>query len=365
MSEERTNPGPAAGRSCGFSIGITIDRAIADVAASQFGRVSRPQLLAIGASDNAIAHRVRSGRLRRVRPGVYAIGGSAEGSRERCAAALLDVGPSSLVSHLSAAAEHGMRRPSPLVVDVTTPRRLPVRDGIRIHTRAVDPQEAQTLDGLPATSPARTLFDLGTMLGSKAHAAAANQAFVDGLVTLGELYATGELNARCRGATAFKRLLATLDPEGRRIRSSLEARLNDFLRARRFPPWEQNVRMRIGTDEIEADVLWRQQRVIVEADGRNPHLAPLTFVSDRRRDRRVQVEGWFPVRITWTDLDDRPDELEDDPRALLRKNARVRGSGPAKDRNISGPLALFPLSSGRRATSASRNGHWRPPNPNA
>lgn len=117
-------------------------------------------------------------------------------------------------------------------------------------------------------------------------------------------------------------MLDRIDPEGRRIRSPLEARLNAFLRARAFPPWESNARVRIGRETIEPDVLWREQRVIVEADGRDPHLAPLTFASDRRRDRRLRAEGWEPVRVTSVDLDDRPDELDADLRALLRLRPR-------------------------------------------
>lgn len=252
------------------------------------------------------------------RRGVYAVGCAETNSRTRCATALLDIGPGSLVSNLSAAAEQGLRLPAPLVVDITTARRIPSRDGIRVHTREIHPDEIRRRDGLPMTSPSQTLFDLGTVLGAKAHAKAANQAFVLGLLTIDDLHATLARNQRRKGARAFRRLLAALDPDDRVIRSPLEARLNAFLRARGFPPWEQNVRLRIGSETIEPDVLWRRQRVIVEADGRDPHLAPLTFASDRRRDRRVQVEGWQPVRATSGDLDDRPDELEADLRALLR-----------------------------------------------
>jgi very-short-patch-repair endonuclease len=112
-------------------------------------------------------------------------------------------------------------------------------------------------------------------------------------------------------------MLARIDPDDRLIRSPLEARLNAFLRDRGFPPWESNARIRIGGETIEPDVLWRPQRVVVEADGRDPHLAPLTFASDRRWDRRLRVEGWEPVRVTTVDLADRPDELDADLRALL------------------------------------------------
>ena len=112
--------------------------------------------------------------------------------------------------------------------------------------------------------------------------------------------------------------MTRIDPEGRPIRSPLEARLNRFLRARGLPPWEQNATLWIAGERIKPDVLWRPQRVIVEADGRDPHLAPLTFDSDRRRDRRLRVEGWQPVRVTSADLDTRPEELESDLHALLK-----------------------------------------------
>jgi hypothetical protein len=209
-----------------------------------------------------------------------------------------------------------MIRHAPLVVDITTPRRIPSRDGIRVHTRRLDPEAVRPVAGLPVTSPSQTLFDLAAVLGQDALARAANEAFVLGIVDEEALRATLAANARRKGAAAFRRLLADLGIAGR-VRSPLEIRLHRFLGARGFPPWESNVRLRVGGEWIEPDVLWREQRVIVEADGRGPHLAPLTFASDRRRDRRARVEGWNPVRVTDPDLRLRPDELEFDLRAIL------------------------------------------------
>lgn len=174
------------------------------------------------------------------------------------------------------------------------------------------------LDGIPVTAPVRTLFDLGTMLRAEAHAAAANEAFVRKLCTIEELRAARARYAGRNGSRAFDRLLSTLDPEGREVRSPLETRLNSFLRARGFPPWESNVLLEVGGETIRPDVLWRPQRVIVEADGRDPHLSPLTFDSDRRRDRRLRVEGWQPVRVTARDLGPCADELAADLHSLLR-----------------------------------------------
>jgi very-short-patch-repair endonuclease len=205
------------------------------------------------------------------------------------------------------------------------------RDGIRLHRREIDPAETRVVDGLALTSPAQTLFDLATVLGTAALAKAANEAFVQGLVTMDGLRATRARNAGRKGAAAFDRVLGLLDPRGRRIRSPLESRLNEFLRARRFPPWEQNVRLVIDGEVIEPDVLWRRQQVIVEADGRGPHLAPLTFASDRRRDRRVRVAGFEPVRVTEVDLDDRPDELEADLKTLLTRAEARNAQKAASD----------------------------------
>ena len=299
----------------GLAVGV--DAAIAEVAAAQHGRISRRQLAAIGVSDDAISHRVLTGRLHRLRRGLYAVGHRGETQNGRHRAAMLDVGPDALVSHLSSAADWKLRLPAPRVVDITSPRRLRSRPGIRLHCRSIDPEEIRSHHGLLLTSPSQTLFDLGTVLGSKALAKAANEAFVLRLATLEDLRGTLGRNANRKGATNFRRMLATLDPAGHRVRSPLETRLNAFLRARGFPPWESNVRLRIGDDVIEPDVLWRAQRVIVEADGRDPHLAPLTFASDRRRDRRLNAERWHPVRVTERDLGPGADELDRDLRTIL------------------------------------------------
>jgi very-short-patch-repair endonuclease len=294
-----------------------IDEVIAELAQRQEGRLTRAQLAAAGVSDDAIALRVASGRLVRLRRGVFAVGGGAETVRGRARAALLSVGGDGVLRHGWSGAAWTMCAAYPSSIDVTTPRRLRSRPGIRVHRLPLERDEVRHLHKLPLTSPVRTLFDLGTMLRPEAHLLAANEGFVKRRYTIAELRRAESRYAGRTGSKAFARLMERIDPEGRPIRSPLEARLNRFLRARGFPPWEQNAKLWVAGEMIEPDVLWRQRRVIVEADGRDPHLAPLTFASDRRRDRRLRVEGWEPVRVTSADLDDRLDELDADLRALL------------------------------------------------
>jgi hypothetical protein len=100
------------------------DEVIAHLAALQSGRVSRRQLVATGVSPDAIDRRIANGRLMIVQRGVYAVGFAATGVRERWAAALLRVGPESMLSNFASAAAWRIRLPPPAVVDVATTRRL-------------------------------------------------------------------------------------------------------------------------------------------------------------------------------------------------------------------------------------------------
>jgi len=314
VDEDGAKSGAGHHLSHGFDVGA--DGRIARLARRQRGRVTRTQLLSASITVDEIRHRLGSGRLHREHAGVYAVGYRRHGRVGRWQSALLAVGDDGVLSDFVAAARHGFGA-DPVTVDITCPRKLHTRRGIRLHHRHLPPREVVRLEGLPFTSPSRTLFDLASRLNGSRLAAAANEAFVRRIVTLDELYATAARNRGRRGSVAFRRLLATLDPEGREVRSRLEVRLNSFLRARGFPRWEQNVPLRVAGETIRPDVLWRAQRVVVEADGRDPHLAPLTFDRDRRRDRRLRVDGWQPVRVTSRDLGAGADELEADLRRLL------------------------------------------------
>ncbi|MBA2523579.1 MAG: type IV toxin-antitoxin system AbiEi family antitoxin domain-containing protein [Solirubrobacterales bacterium] len=308
------------GKDCGFR--LSDDRKIAAIARRQRGHVTRAQLISAGITGDAIDHRLQKGRLTREHDGVYAYGFSVPDHLGRATAALLAVGEDGVLSHLAAGAAYELC-PDPLVIDITCRRRLPKRRGIPLHHHDLAPQDVRHQNNLPLTSTSQTLFDLSTLLSLNRLTQTANEAFVQRLCTMGDLHNTATTNAGRTGSVRFRELLATLDPEGRRIRSPLEARLNAFLRVRGFPPWESNVRLRVGNDVIEADVLWCPRRVIVEADGRDPHLSPLTFASDRRRDRRSTVEGWHTVRVTSNDLGPGADELDADLRILLDLSPRL------------------------------------------
>jgi very-short-patch-repair endonuclease len=64
-----------------------------------------------------------------------------------------------------------------------------------------------------------------------------------------------------------------------------------------------------GGPPIKADFVWRDRRVVVEADGRKWHDTRQRFEHDRVRDQRLIAAGWKIIRTTWRQMTQRPHEL--------------------------------------------------------
>jgi very-short-patch-repair endonuclease len=74
--------------------------------------------------------------------------------------------------------------------------------------------------------------------------------------------------------------------------------------------------LQVGGKWIQVDCLW-PGRVVVELDGFAAHGTRLAFREDRARDRRMRVAGWGVIRIAPEQLEDEPDEIAADLRALI------------------------------------------------
>jgi very-short-patch-repair endonuclease len=111
------------------------------------------------------------------------------------------------------------------------------------------------------------------------------------------------------------------------VRSELEERFQAFLLNDGLPRPTTNAKI----EGLEVDCAWRDERLIVELDGRAIHDATDVFESDRARDRRLEAAGWHVIRITWRQLHETPDDVEADMRRLLGLSPRrVRRSRPSR-----------------------------------
>jgi hypothetical protein len=133
-----------------------VDAEIAVLVGRQHGNVTRRQLLAVGLDSNAIAYRLKTGRLFRVHAGVYSVGHRPVTPLEHATAAVLACGPEAALSHRSAAILWGFlkgRLTAPFDVTVPGDRRP---QGIRVHRSIVLTwRDLGRHFGIRVTSPAR------------------------------------------------------------------------------------------------------------------------------------------------------------------------------------------------------------------
>jgi very-short-patch-repair endonuclease len=282
--------------------------AMAALANRQHGVVARDQLVELGLSRNVIARHVQRGRLHRLHRGVYAVGHRALSREAHWMAAVLASGDGAVLSHRSAAALWGIRDSRRATIDVTSPRERR-RPGIDTHHARLAPDEVTMHRAIPVTTPARTLLDLAALLDQHRLARAAERAEALRLTSPTSLGALAARYPRRPGTPAIRRL----QPTDTTTRSELERRFLTLLEAEKLPRPLVNTPI----DRYEADFAWPAANLIAELDGYQTHATRAAFERDRARDRTLQTQGWRVLRITWRQLEDDPEQIAAELRALL------------------------------------------------
>lgn len=114
--------------------------------------VSHTQLTGFGLGQGAIQHRSERRRLHPIHHGVYSVGRRRLTRSGAWMAAVLACGWGAVLSHRSAAVLWGLPRGDPVRTEVTVPRRLGRRKGIRTHRAILEPDEITEVDGIPITT---------------------------------------------------------------------------------------------------------------------------------------------------------------------------------------------------------------------
>ncbi|HEX5983470.1 MAG TPA: type IV toxin-antitoxin system AbiEi family antitoxin domain-containing protein [Solirubrobacterales bacterium] len=289
---------------------------LAELAATQQGVVAREQMRALGMTERQISRAIEAGRLHRVFRGVYALGHPNVGELGRMRAATLACGHGAVVSHRSAAALLGLVDEGPVVIDVIAPdARGRGIDGIRFHrVRPPRWEEVGTIDGIPCTSPARTLVDLAGTVGDRTLRSCFERAAQRRLLDIPAIETS--IDPRRRG---MKSLLALVDqwrsaaPVAKkgRLKSPLEAKVLPLLLRRDLPAPLLNAPVKIANGRIEVDFLWPTHRFVVEADSRGFHATPAAFERDRWRDRELMHAGYSTLRVTYHQAENEAEAVAD------------------------------------------------------
>jgi very-short-patch-repair endonuclease len=291
-------------------LGITpreADALIAGLAERQHGIVTRARLIEAGLTSASIKSRVAARWLRPVHRGVYRVGPVRAG-HWREMAAVLACGPGAVLSHRSAAALRKLlpRPEDSDPVDVMVPGRdRGRRPGI--HARRVallDPEDVEEAHGIPVTSAARTLLDLGSVAGTRELEQALARAERWELTTRADLGSLVDRRPRHRGGPRIRTLLG--NPAGPALtRSEAEERFLALIAKAGLRMPETNV----VVARYEVDFLWRKNRLVVEVDGYAFHSSKKRFEGDRRRDADLAARGLRVIRVTWRQIVEEPEAM--------------------------------------------------------
>lgn len=279
------------------------------LAATQHGLFTQAQARKAGMTPSAISRRVSAGLWDRVLPGVYRFAGAPISSRQEAKAATLWAGDASLLSHSSAAVCWGIdgvrvRKPELWVPHDCSKQSalIDVHRGTRL-----DRADRAVLDGVPITSPTRTLIDIAGRLEDEALLAALEHVIRTDLTTP-ERLAARLLALRTSGRVGAGRLESLLDarPVGASaLESRLEAKFWRLLQATTLPRPERQHWVLVDGRRYRLDFAWPEHHVAVECDGRAFHGSD-RFEADERRRADLAGAGWLIVPVTWRQCSEQP-----------------------------------------------------------
>jgi len=273
----------------------------------QHGCVHRSQFHAAGFSNKALARRVAHGRLERLQPDVFLARRQSPALLERAMAAALELCGDAVVGGLAAASIWRMIDGAPSGIDVmVVGRNAAPRQGVQIHrVRTLARKDIRWRSGIPLTSPARTLIDLGVILDPLELENALAETLVRGLAREAEIAAAMQRAPRRAGIPVLRQLLsyrqdAGVDPA--RTRSVYERKLLELIAEAELPRPVTNV----PVEGHVVDMFWPAQRLVVEFDGFAYHSDRQAFENDRLRDQDLVAAGYRVIRITARQLDRTP-----------------------------------------------------------
>jgi hypothetical protein len=232
--------------------------------------------------------------------------------------------PQAAIASTTAGQELGIRGMKDPHVRVLVPHgaRLALPGVVAQLCRGIDPVDITTRrrDGVRLTSPPRTLVDAAAVVGLRSTVSAIEHVLHERRCTLNTLLNTANrlFHPRRQGSVVIRQALRSRAEWRGIARSDLELRVIEAIIARGLPLPEVNMRFVLTNGErIVIDLAWPQWRVAVEVDHPFWHDGVVEAARDKRRDRKLVMAGWQPVRLPELEIDHALDELLDDLAQIL------------------------------------------------
>jgi hypothetical protein len=284
---------------------------VAKLFASQHGVAARRQLVELGVTARMIERRLASGFWRAPHEGVYAMVGAPGTHEQSLMAAVLFAGRGAAVSDRAAAAVHGtwaFRADG--LVEITSPRRIEL-PGVVVHrARVADDTHIMTVRGLPVTTPARTVVDLGSSVSQHIVANLLEEWLADRKVTIAGLRFVIDAVMRpgCHGAGVARRVLESRSLGTEAADSTQEHLLATILRAYGAPEPAYHPLVDVGLPRpLELDYGYVPEKLAMEVQGQHLYTTNKSkYAWSLERTNLLQAAGWLVLQYTPTQLRTRP-----------------------------------------------------------
>jgi hypothetical protein len=300
------------------------DASIAAVAASQYGAFSRAQARECGLTDRQIRLRIASGRWERLALHTFRIAGTTASWRQRLLAACIAAGPGAAASHRSAAALHRHDGFPPGIVEITVPhtRRDFRMDGVIVHSSSNWCDEDSALvDGIPVSTPERTLCTLAAVVSEAQVESALDSAERRGQVRRSDVTQVhDDVRERGRnGVAALARILYRREELAGIPQSVLERRMLRLLEDHgiALPACQVPVRRPDGRMAY-LDFAYRDLGLGIEVDGNIAHATPTQRAADNKRANGVMLRDIRLIRFTYEEVMREPEMVAATVRSHLR-----------------------------------------------
>ena len=286
-----------------------------DLVSRQNGLVTRAQLRKAGWHRHRIEHSVQ--RWRVVLPEVYLTTPDEIDSHVRGHAALLRW-PDALLSHTTAARYLGWpvldelpawprwlvheSWPSDPEVHVTCERRLRSPEGFVCHQASPGP--AVYVREVRITEHVRTLLDVASSAPLPIALPIIDAAAHMEPRLLDQLALEADRRGGQRGIARAQRAIHLASSLAE---SPLETLLRLLIALAGLPAHEVQLPVRAGGKTYFADLGYREQRLVLEADGRDHHSERRKVAADMVRHNAMVGAGWRVLRFTWAQVVYQPD----------------------------------------------------------
>jgi very-short-patch-repair endonuclease len=110
------------------------------------------------------------------------------------------------------------------------------------------------------------------------------------------------------GEDGLRKTFERVAAEGK-VRSLFEAKLLPLVAAAGLPMPRINAPVRTAERVLEVDLLWDDERFVVEADSRRHHGTEVAFERDRKRDLELMEVHYEVLRVSWKQVEREPQKV--------------------------------------------------------